>query len=104
VNAIAPGLTDTAQPRCGSTEEELTARAPAMPWAGWDSRGHRQRRGISGIQEVRLHDWADCARQWWWFHGVMRLPGAISHETCCTHAEAEWADDDLPTELGRWMH
>jgi NAD(P)-dependent dehydrogenase (short-subunit alcohol dehydrogenase family) len=31
VNAIAPGLTDTAQPRYGSTEEELAARAAAMP-------------------------------------------------------------------------
>jgi NAD(P)-dependent dehydrogenase (short-subunit alcohol dehydrogenase family) len=33
VNAIAPGLTDTAQPRYGSTEEELTARAASMPLA-----------------------------------------------------------------------
>jgi len=31
VNAIAPGLTDTAQPRYGMTEEELIARAAAMP-------------------------------------------------------------------------
>ncbi len=31
VNAIAPGLTDTAQPRYGSSEEELIARAAAMP-------------------------------------------------------------------------
>lgn len=31
VNAIAPGLTDTAQPRYGATEEELAARAAAMP-------------------------------------------------------------------------
>jgi 3-oxoacyl-[acyl-carrier protein] reductase len=30
-NAIAPGLTDTAQPRYGSTEEELAERAAAMP-------------------------------------------------------------------------
>ena len=28
---VAPGLTDTAQPRYGSTEEELAARAAAMP-------------------------------------------------------------------------
>lgn len=31
VNAIAPGLTDTAQPRYGSTEEELAKRAATMP-------------------------------------------------------------------------
>ncbi|MEA2767667.1 MAG: hypothetical protein QOD93_629, partial [Acetobacteraceae bacterium] len=31
VNAIAPGLTDTAQPRYGSTEQELAERAAAMP-------------------------------------------------------------------------
>lgn len=31
VNAIAPGLTDTAQPRYGMTEEELVARAATMP-------------------------------------------------------------------------
>ena len=31
VNAIAPGLTDTAQPRYGMTEEELVARGAAMP-------------------------------------------------------------------------
>jgi 3-oxoacyl-[acyl-carrier protein] reductase len=31
VNAIAPGLTDTAQPRYGMTEEELSARAATMP-------------------------------------------------------------------------
>ncbi len=31
VNAIAPGLTDTAQPRYGSTEDELRAMAAALP-------------------------------------------------------------------------
>lgn len=31
VNAIAPGLTDTAQPRYGMSEEELQARGAAMP-------------------------------------------------------------------------
>ena len=31
VNAIAPGLTDTAQPRYGFSEEALQARAAAMP-------------------------------------------------------------------------
>jgi NAD(P)-dependent dehydrogenase (short-subunit alcohol dehydrogenase family) len=31
VNAIAPGLTDTAQPRYGMGEEELAARGAAMP-------------------------------------------------------------------------
>jgi NAD(P)-dependent dehydrogenase (short-subunit alcohol dehydrogenase family) len=31
VNAIAPGLTDTAQPRYGMSEEELAARGAAMP-------------------------------------------------------------------------
>jgi 3-oxoacyl-[acyl-carrier protein] reductase len=31
VNAIAPGLTDTAQPRYGSTEEEIAAMAAANP-------------------------------------------------------------------------
>jgi hypothetical protein len=31
VSAIAPGLTDTAQPRYGATEAELTERAAAMP-------------------------------------------------------------------------
>lgn len=30
-NAIAPGLTDTAQPRYGMTEEEIAARAATMP-------------------------------------------------------------------------
>src|SRR5437899_3031925 len=37
VNAIAPGLTDTAQPRYGNTEEELTVMASAVPL------GRRQR-------------------------------------------------------------
>ena len=31
VNAIAPGLTDTAQPRYGNSEEELAAMARAVP-------------------------------------------------------------------------
>ena len=31
VNAIAPGLTDTAQPRYGMTEQELTERGASMP-------------------------------------------------------------------------
>jgi NAD(P)-dependent dehydrogenase (short-subunit alcohol dehydrogenase family) len=31
VNAIAPGLTDTAQPRYGSTEDEIAAMAQALP-------------------------------------------------------------------------
>jgi len=31
VNAIAPGLTDTAQPRYGSTEEEIAATARTIP-------------------------------------------------------------------------
>ena len=31
VNAIAPGLTDTAQPRYGSSEEEIAASAAAIP-------------------------------------------------------------------------
>ncbi|MDB5384142.1 MAG: hypothetical protein JWO26_3774 [Rhodospirillales bacterium] len=31
VNAIAPGLTDTAQPRYGSSEDELAAMAAALP-------------------------------------------------------------------------
>ena len=31
VNAIAPGLTDTAQPRHGHSEEELAALARAVP-------------------------------------------------------------------------
>lgn len=33
VNAIAPGLTDTAQPRFGNTEEELAERARTIPIA-----------------------------------------------------------------------
>jgi NAD(P)-dependent dehydrogenase (short-subunit alcohol dehydrogenase family) len=31
VNAIAPGLTDTAQPRYGNTEEQLAVRAREIP-------------------------------------------------------------------------
>jgi 3-oxoacyl-[acyl-carrier protein] reductase len=31
VNAIAPGLTDTAQPRYGMTEAEIAARGAAIP-------------------------------------------------------------------------
>ena len=31
VNAIAPGLTDTAQPRYGSSEEEIAAAGRALP-------------------------------------------------------------------------
>src|SRR5207237_5429576 len=37
VNAIAPGLTDTAQPRYGSSEHELAAMEHAIPWAVWRS-------------------------------------------------------------------
>jgi len=32
VNAVAPGLTDTAQPRYGMTEKEIAAEGAAMPW------------------------------------------------------------------------
>src|SRR5439155_22741869 len=32
VNAVGPGLTDTAQPRGGSTESEIAARAAAIPF------------------------------------------------------------------------
>jgi len=31
VNAIAPGLTDTAQPRYGNTEEQIAVRAREIP-------------------------------------------------------------------------
>ena len=31
VNAIAPGLTDTAQPRYGNSEEEIQERSRAIP-------------------------------------------------------------------------
>jgi 3-oxoacyl-[acyl-carrier protein] reductase len=42
VNAIAPGLTDTAQPRYGSTEEELVAKAAMMPLGRMgQAAGHR---------------------------------------------------------------
>ncbi len=34
VNAIAPGLTDTAQPRHGMTEDEIAAAAARLPLAG----------------------------------------------------------------------
>ena len=34
VNAIAPGLTDTAQPRYGNTEDEIAAMARAIPLGG----------------------------------------------------------------------
>ena len=32
VNAVAPGLTDTAQPRDGMTEEEIAAAGQGIPW------------------------------------------------------------------------
>ena len=32
VNALAPGLTDTAQPRYGMTEDEIAAAARRAPW------------------------------------------------------------------------
>lgn len=32
VNAVAPGLTDTAQPRFGMTEDEIAREGAAMPW------------------------------------------------------------------------
>ncbi|MFM9108309.1 MAG: SDR family NAD(P)-dependent oxidoreductase [Chloroflexota bacterium] len=32
VNAVAPGLTDTAQPRYGMSEAEIAAEGAAMPW------------------------------------------------------------------------
>src|SRR4051794_10730863 len=32
VNAVAPGLIDTAQPRYGMTEEEIAREGAAMPW------------------------------------------------------------------------
>ena len=34
VNAIAPGLTDTAQPRYGMTEDELSEKAATIPFPG----------------------------------------------------------------------
>lgn len=33
-NAIAPGLTDTAQPRCGMTEQEITEAFDSLPLSG----------------------------------------------------------------------
>ena len=38
VNAIAPGTTDTAQPRYGMSEEELQAVGRQVPWDGWPCR------------------------------------------------------------------
>ena len=38
VNAIAPGLTDTAQPRYGHNEQELHQMARAVPSAEWARR------------------------------------------------------------------
>ena len=32
VNAVAPGLTDTAQPRYGMSEEEIAAKGAQIPW------------------------------------------------------------------------
>ena len=34
VNAIAPGLTDTAQPRYGMTEDEISEKAATIPFPG----------------------------------------------------------------------
>src|SRR5881296_497015 len=65
VNAIAPGLTDTAQPRYGNSEEELAAMARAVPL------GHRRQlllavavarlRGVGESRRDRVH--ADAMRR-----------------------------------------
>ena len=39
VNAIAPGLTDTAQPRYGMTENEISAKAATIPLPGLSTPG-----------------------------------------------------------------
>jgi NAD(P)-dependent dehydrogenase (short-subunit alcohol dehydrogenase family) len=52
VNAIAPGLTDTAQPRYGSSEAELADIACAIPF-GRMAQPAEIVRGVSGVREVR---------------------------------------------------
>ncbi len=62
VNAIAPGLTDTAQPRYGSSEEELAEAARAIP-LGRMARpgGNRARSGFSRVGRRRFRDRSDLA-------------------------------------------
>ena len=56
VNAIAPGLTDTAQPRYGMNEEEIAAGGRALP-LGRIARaaGDCARRGVPRLRQRRLH-------------------------------------------------
>jgi NAD(P)-dependent dehydrogenase (short-subunit alcohol dehydrogenase family) len=50
VNAIAPGLTDTAQPRYGSSETELADMARSIPLRSHGATGRdRPSRGVSSI-------------------------------------------------------
>ena len=64
VNAIAPGLTDTAQPRYGSTEEEIAVdvgRGPPRPHG--PARGHRRRGRLSRLRRGPPHHGPDPPRQ-----------------------------------------
>ena len=62
VNAIAPGLTDTAQPRYGSGEAELSRGGAGNPVrAHGPSGGNRARRGFSGLGQRRICDRPDLA-------------------------------------------
>ena len=71
VNAIAPGLTDTAQPRYGNSEAELVDLARQIPLDGphGPARGDRPRRRVPRVRGIRAGSRArrstsTAARSW----------------------------------------
>ena len=79
VNAIAPGLTDTAQPRYGMSEEELRAMGSALPLGRLATpEDIARRRRFSCVGRGRVRHRALPARQW---RRVSRLIPA-GRDTC----------------------
>ena len=74
VNAIAPGTTDTAQPRYGNTDAELieiaTRHHPARRQAV-GARPDRAQRGVPGFRRGRRHHRPGAARQRRLVHAVV---------------------------------
>ena len=75
VNAIAPGLTDTAQPRYGSSEAELAETARAIPLGRMAQPEEVARAAVFlRLRRRRLRDRADLARQRRFVLGVAFRP------------------------------
>ena len=84
VNAVAPGLTDTAQPRYGMTEEEIAIEGAATPW-GRIATAEDVARAVlylaSPLSEYVTGE--TVSRHWWFADGAMIVAqcGRGQHES-----------------------